>query len=66
MSDTIMRGSRPRELPRPNRTYARGRVCVAEGCDTRISTYNKSDHCWTHAPQTFPLVRGQRRRKAAA
>jgi hypothetical protein len=67
MSDnTVVRGSRPRELPRPNRTYAQGRVCAHEGCDTRISIYNKSPYCWAHAPLRFPLVRGERKRKAAA
>lgn len=67
MSDSLnMKGSRPRELPRPNRTYASGRVCDHEGCETRISVYNKARHCWAHAPLRFPLVRGERRRKAAA
>jgi hypothetical protein len=67
MSDNqVVRGSRPRELPRPNRTYAQGRVCAHEGCETRISIYNKSAYCWAHAPLRFPLVRGERKRKAAA
>jgi hypothetical protein len=60
-----IRGARPRELPRPNRTYERGRVCTAEGCETRLSIYNKSPFCWTHKPVTFPVTRGARRRKAA-
>jgi hypothetical protein len=62
----VVRGSRPRELPRPNRTYGQGRVCSHEGCDTRISIYNKSSYCWAHAPLKYPLVRGERKRKAAA
>lgn len=66
MSDVVLRGARPRELPRPNQTYGKGRVCAAEGCDTRVSVYNKSPYCWTHKPLQFPLVRGERRRKAAA
>jgi hypothetical protein len=66
MSDSQMiRGSRPKELPRPNRTYGDGRVCAEEGCDTRISVYNRSNYCWVHAPVRFPIVRGQRKRKAA-
>ena len=60
-----IRGARPRELPRPNRTYERDRVCAAEGCDTRLSIYNKAAYCWTHKPLTFPVSRGARRRKAA-
>lgn len=66
MSDLVVRGARPRELPRPNRTYGAGRVCAHPGCETRISMYNKADHCWAHAPLKFPLTRGERRRKAAA
>jgi hypothetical protein len=61
----VLRGSRPRELPPPNRTYERGRVCATDGCETRLSVYNRSAYCWAHAPQRFPLVRGERRRKAA-
>ncbi len=64
MSD-VLRGTRPRELPRPNRTYTPGRVCAAEGCETRLSMYNRASHCWAHAPMRFPLVRGERRRNAA-
>jgi hypothetical protein len=67
MSDqTTITGSRPRELPRPNRTYGQGRVCADEGCQTRLSMYNKSTYCWQHTPVRFPLVRGERRKKAAA
>lgn len=66
MAETALRGSRPRQLPRANRIYAEGRVCVHEGCVTKISMYNKSPYCWAHAPLKFPLTRGARRRKAAA
>ena len=66
MSDTVIRGARPQELPKPNRTYGHGRVCAHPECETRISTYNRSDYCWAHKPVTFPLTRGERRRKAAA
>ncbi|HEX9890818.1 MAG TPA: hypothetical protein VGB28_01990 [Actinomycetota bacterium] len=65
MADYI-RGSRPRQLPRPSRTYGDGRVCAHEGCETRISTYNKATYCWAHAPVKYPLTRGERRRKTAA
>jgi hypothetical protein len=60
-----IRGVRPRELPRPNRTYSQGRVCAQEGCDTRLSVYNKAQHCWAHKPVSYPVVRGARKRKAA-
>jgi hypothetical protein len=67
MNETAaIRGSRPRELPRPNRTYGSGRVCAHDGCETRISMYNKALYCWAHTPMRFPLVRGERKKKAAA
>lgn len=61
-----MKGSRPRQLPRPNRTFQEGRVCEEDGCETRISRYNKARYCWAHVPLTFPLTRGERRKKTAA
>lgn len=64
MADYV-KGSRPRELPRPNRTFEEGRVCASEDCGTRLSIYNRSDFCWQHTPVRFPFVRGQRKRKAA-
>lgn len=66
MDTMALRGSRPRELPPPNRTYGAGRVCAHEGCDTRLSQYNKATHCWAHAPVTYPLVRGERKRRKPA
>ena len=42
---TVMRGAKVRQLPRPNRSYAKDRVCAAEGCDTRLSMYNRWDLC---------------------
>lgn len=60
-----MKGSHPRELPRPNRTFEEGRVCADESCQTRLSVYNRAPMCWQHTPVRFPFVRGQRKRKAA-
>lgn len=66
MESLGLRGSRPRELPRPNKVYAQGRVCEHEDCETRISQYNKAKHCWTHMPLRYPLVRGERKRRKPA
>lgn len=33
---------------RPRKTFGRDRVCSADGCTTRLSSYNKNDYCWTH------------------
>jgi hypothetical protein len=40
-------------------SYGEHRVCVAEGCGVRLSRYNKSDHCFQHAPARFPRLRGE-------
>ena len=60
----ILKGSRATELPRPNRVYAEGRVCEEEGCETKLSVYNRSKLCWQHTPLRFPVVRGDRKKKA--
>jgi hypothetical protein len=51
---------------RPNRTYPTGRVCAAEGCDTRISIYNGSKLCWQHEPARIRLPRGKSKKRYAA
>jgi hypothetical protein len=33
---------------RPLRTYGRGRMCMFEGCDTRLSLYNPTVRCSLH------------------
>jgi hypothetical protein len=33
---------------RPRKTYGADRVCAHKGCTTRISSYNKNEHCWSH------------------
>jgi hypothetical protein len=66
MESIGLRGSRPRELPRPNRTYSEGRVCAHEGCETRLSQYNKAQFCWAHVPVKYPLIRGERKRRKSA
>jgi hypothetical protein len=30
-----------------------------ENCGVRLSRYNKSDHCFQHAPASFPRLRGE-------
>lgn len=34
------------------------RLCAWSECDTVLSRYNLSDHCYTHRPIRFPRVRG--------
>ena len=63
---TVMRGAKVRQLPRPNRSYAKDRVCAAEGCDTRLSMYNRWDLCWQHEPVHPYTSRGRRKKREAA
>ncbi len=60
-----LRGTYARALPRPSRTHPAGRVCANDGCETRLSIYNRSTYCWAHAPVRFPVSRGERRHEAA-
>jgi len=62
----VMRGAPVRPLPRPNRVWGAGRVCVEEGCSTKLSIYNKSTLCWQHEPLHYQLARGKRKSKEAA
>jgi hypothetical protein len=55
----IMRGNHVKGRPRPPKVIDGARVCAAEGCPTRLSRYNKRDHCYAHAPTKFPRLRGR-------
>jgi hypothetical protein len=61
MSEQGYRGARIRELPRANRTYEAGRTCAAEGCQTKLSIYNRWEFCWQHEPVHTYISRGKRR-----
>ncbi len=65
MAQETFRGAPVRELPKRNRTFPRGRVCAAPGCDTVLSIYNRWDHCWQHEPVHAYVPRGKRSRRAA-
>jgi hypothetical protein len=58
MADTL-KGNKLRGGIRPSRKFGEGRVCVDQNCDTRLSQYNRRDHCFAHAPVRFPRVRGR-------
>jgi hypothetical protein len=65
--ESVFRGAPAREAPRANRTYPTGRVCAAEGCNTKLSVYNRWQYCWQHEPVHSYVARGKRRsRKEAA
>ncbi len=48
--ESVLRGVLARPLRRLSPTYPPGRVCVAEGCQTWLSIYNKWGLCWLHEP----------------
>ena len=45
---------------RPSRTFARGRVCAEDGCETKLSIYNEGRYCFQHEPQATPRMRGRK------
>lgn len=48
--DPTIPGTYARPLARPTRTYRAGRVCGRDGCETRLSIYNRASYCWLHEP----------------
>ena len=44
---------------RPSKSFEQGRVCNDESSETKLSIYNKRDHCFNHAPVKYPRVRGR-------
>ncbi len=42
-------GHRVLAITGQSRVYAAGRVCAAEGCETRLSIYNPQSFCALHA-----------------
>jgi hypothetical protein len=60
-----LHGELVRSLPAPSRTYRKGRVCAAQGCDARLSIYNASRLCWQHEPMRTYTLRAPKKRWAA-
>lgn len=61
---SVLRGVLARPLLPPPPIYPPGRVCKAEGCETRLSIYSKWGFCWLHEPLHVYSLRGIRRSKA--
>lgn len=60
MGQFAVRGSQPKGLPRASQTFPKDRTCAHEGCETRLSTYNRRDKCWAHAEMKVPRLRGRK------
>ncbi len=58
--ENAIRGSRPQGLPRASQKFPEGRVCSVQGCETRLSTYNRREKCWAHADMKVPRLRGRK------
>ena len=55
----IMKGNRVRGKLRAPKRSDEQRVCIEDGCTTKLSSYNKRDHCYAHAPTRYPRLRGR-------
>ncbi len=56
----MAKGTRPGPLPPASKPERAGRVCAHPGCETTLSVYNRSEHCWQHQDVVFPSLRGKR------
>jgi len=63
---TVVTGKTLNGPNQPAKTFSPGRVCVEQGCGTRLSVYNDGVYCSIHLrPDTDMRVRGRRRDRAA-
>ncbi|MEO6120880.1 MAG: hypothetical protein ABIW46_09070 [Acidimicrobiales bacterium] len=60
MSDQAVLGKPFRGTERPSRSFAKGRVCPAAGCATKLSIYNGGRFCSEHEPMAVPRTRGRK------
>ena len=59
MAENVLKGRRSLNGTRPPPVYSDQRTCVSKGCKTRLSKYNRREHCFAHAPTKFPRLRGR-------
>jgi hypothetical protein len=45
---------------RASRAFAKGRTCLEEGCEARLSMYNPGKYCSLHEPMAVPRTRGRK------
>lgn len=41
------------------RRFQEDRVCQADGCNVKLSTYNRGPNCYTHTETKAPKLRGR-------
>ncbi len=62
----VLRGALVCNLPQAKRTFPRGRICLAKGCDTKLSIYSGWQYCWQHeAVHPYTPRRGRKRKEVA-
>ena len=49
---------RPGGSGRRPRRRNEDRICAATSCETKLSTYNQRDFCYTHWKTRYPRLRG--------
>ncbi len=59
MVDNTVRGRRIMGGTRAPKASPEDRTCAMDGCDTRLSRYNRREYCYSHAPTRFPRLRGR-------
>ena len=59
MQDNTMKGNRVTGQTRAPKADAAERMCARKGCETKLSRYNRREHCYAHAPTRFPRLRGR-------
>jgi hypothetical protein len=59
MDSTTMRATTAGRARRRPKIYGEDRTCTDSRCETRLSRYNRSEHCFQHAPARFPRMRGE-------
>jgi hypothetical protein len=60
MKNEAIAGTRPTALPKATRRFPAERTCAVDGCETKLSIYNRGDRCWAHAAMRIPRLRGRK------
>lgn len=55
----LMQGQAVKGVNRPSTDFGPDRICADKACNTKLSRYNRRDHCYAHAPVKYPRVRGR-------
>ena len=60
IEESALLGSRITSAEGSTRRYRSGRVCLEDGCETKLSVYNDGPFCSLHAPMVVPRTRGKK------